>query len=157
MQVYHHRVSIESLPESLSPSAAVAELTRLGAAHSMMMIQPFMDSITQEGEVSVFVFGGKISHTVRSNTKRDDYRVQFEHGGVTTSVKEPSTEMLQLVRDALAVCPETPVYARVDMVRHAATGQLCVNEVELIEPNLYLEHALDGGVAFVQAVLQASS
>lgn len=123
----------------------------------MMMIQPFMDSIVQEGEVSVFVFGGKMSHAVRSNPKHDDYRVQFEHGGTTDSLSEPSEEMLQLVHDALAVCPEISVYARVDMIRNMATGHFCVSELELIEPNLYLEHTPDGGMAFVQAILHASS
>jgi hypothetical protein len=139
----------------LSTSAAVAELTRLDAAHSMMMIQPFMASVVQEGEISVFVFGGKISHVVRSNTQPDDYRVQFEHGGITTALKEPSTEMLELAHAAIAVCPETPVYARVDMIRNAATGHLCVIELELIEPNLFLEHAPDEGMAFVRAIVQA--
>jgi hypothetical protein len=148
---------VKCLAESLSTYAAVAELTHLGAAQSTMMIQPFMDSAVQEGEVSVFVFGGEISHAVRSNTKHDDYRVQFEHGGKTTSLPEPSSEMLALIRDALAVCPVAPVYVRVDMIRNTATGQLCVSELELIEPNLYLEHAPDGGMAFVQAVLRASS
>jgi hypothetical protein len=62
----------------------------------MMMIQPFMASVVQEGEISVFVFDGKISHVVRSNTKPDDYRVQFEHGGITTALKEPTTDMLEL-------------------------------------------------------------
>ncbi len=141
----------------MSVSAAVIELKRLGAAHSMMMIQPFMSSVVQEGEISIFVFDGKVSHAVKSNTQPDDYRVQFEYGGVTTALKEPSTEMLELVHAAITGCPEAPVYARVDMIRNVATGRFCVSEVELIEPNLFLEHAPDGGAAFVHAILQASS
>src|SRR5690349_10101245 len=99
-----------SSSESMSASATVAELTRLGAADSMMMIQPFMPSVVQEGEISVFVFNGKVGHAVLSNTQPDDYRVQFEHGGTTTALKEISTEMLELVHAAIAVCPEIPVY-----------------------------------------------
>ncbi|UJR32517.1 hypothetical protein I4U23_019979 [Adineta vaga] len=145
-----------SAPRSMSPSEAVAELTRLDAAHSPMMIQPFMSSVVQEGEISVFVFDGKVSHAVRSNTQPDDYRVQFEHGGVTTAQKELSYEMIELVHQALAVCPETPVYARVDMIRNNIIGKFCVIEVELIEPNLFLQYAPDGGTAFVHAILRVS-
>jgi uncharacterized protein (UPF0248 family) len=123
----------------------------------MLMIQPFMKSVVQEGELSVFVFDGKVGHAVRSNTHPDDYRVQFEHGGTTTAVKEISTEILELVNAVIAVCPETPVYARVDMIRNTSTGRFCIIELELIEPNLFLEHAPDEGMAFVRAVLQASS
>ncbi|CAF0856981.1 unnamed protein product [Adineta steineri] len=142
-------------PKSLSTSDAVAELIRLNAIDSMMMIQPFMSSVVQEGEMSVFVFNGKVSHAVKSNTQLDDYRVQFEHGGVTTALKEISTEMLELVHAAIAACPEIPVYARIDIIRNLTTGHLCIIEIELIEPNLFLEHALDGGTAFVRAILQA--
>jgi hypothetical protein len=65
--------------------------------------------------------------------------------------------MFELVHSVIAVCPETPVYARVDMIRNTSTGRLCVIELELIEPNLFLEHAPDEGMAFVRAILQASS
>jgi hypothetical protein len=41
------------------------------------------------------------------------------------------------------------------MIRNAATGHLCVIELELIEPNLFLEHAPDKGMAFVRAIMRA--
>ena len=141
----------------MSTSAAIAELKNSDVADSPMMIQPFMMSIVQEGEISVLVFDGKVGHAIRSNTRPDDYRVQFEHGGTTAELNEISSEILELVHAAIAVCPETPVYARVDMVRNGLTGRLCIMELELIEPNLFLEHAPDEGTAFVRAVLQASS
>jgi uncharacterized protein (UPF0248 family) len=141
----------------MSTSAAIAELKNSGITNSPMMIQPFMTSVVQEGEIAVLVFNGKVGHAIRSNTKPDDYRVQFKHGGTTTKLNEISTEILELVHAAIAVCPETPVYARVDMVRNASTGRLCIMELELIEPYLFLEHAPDEGTAFVRAVLQASS
>lgn len=122
-----------------------------------MMIQPFMSSVVQEGEISVLVFNGKIGYAVQSNADPDDYRVQFEYGGVTTAVKDISYEILELVHDVITVCPEIPVYARVDMIRNTSTGRLCISELELIEPNLFLEHAPDEGMTFVRAVLQASS
>ena len=140
----------------MSVSATVAELKHLDIADSPMMIQPFMNSVVQEGETSIFIFNGQVGHAVRSNTQPDDYRVQFEHGGVTIPLKEISNEMLELVQAAIAACPETPIYARIDMICNTSTGRLCIIEVELIEPNLYLEYAPDEGMNFVRAVLQFS-
>ena len=141
----------------MNVSAAIAELERLGITYSPLMIQPFMSSVVEEGETSIFVFNGQVGHAVRSNTQPDDYRVQFEHGGVTIPLTETSAEMLELVRAAIAACPETSVYARIDMIRNVSTGRLCIIEVELIEPNLYLEYAPDEGMNFVRAVLQTDS
>jgi hypothetical protein len=50
---------------------------------------------------------------------------------------------------AAADCPLT--YARVDLIR-APDGALRLMELEAIEPDLYLEHAPDGGAAFAAAV-----
>ncbi|CAF3277862.1 unnamed protein product [Rotaria socialis] len=146
-----------SVPKSLSTFAAVAELTRLGTVDSMMMLHPFMTSVVQEGEISVFVFGEKVGHAVRTKPQSNDYRIQFEYDGITTTLKEISPEMLELVHNVIVACPETPVYARVDIMRNTETGCLCVSELELIEPGLFLEHAPDGGMTFVRAILQGSS
>lgn len=141
----------------MSASAAVGQLNDLGAADMSMMIQPFMSNIILEGEFSVLMFDGQFSHAIRSNTAPDDFRVQFEYGGVTTPVDQPSIEMLTLAHDVLAACHETPIYARVDMIRNHLTGQLCIIELELIEPNLFLHEATDEGMAFACAILHALS
>lgn len=140
----------------MNVSAAIIELTRLGITNSPLMIQPFMRSVVEEGETSIFVFNGQVGHAVRSNTQPDDYRVQFEHGGVTIPLPKISPEMLELVHAAIAACPETPIYARIDMIRNVSTERLCIIEVELIEPNLYLEYAPDEGMNFVRAILQTA-
>ena len=99
------------------------------------------------------MFNGKVSHVVAKKAQSGDYRVQIEHGGTYTTIKQPSAEMLKVTRQALAACPEMPVYARVDMVRNNKTGCLCIIELELTEPDLYFNHTTDNGEAFARAIL----
>ncbi|CAF3428222.1 unnamed protein product [Rotaria sp. Silwood1] len=146
-----------SSPRSLSVTAAVDELIRLGIAHSAMMIQPFMSNVVREAELSVIMCNGKLSHAVRKTAPPGDYRVQNELGGTITAMDQPSAEMLELAHASLATCPETPIYARVDMIRNHLTGRLCVIELEVIEPDLYLKHTSDGGMTFARAILQVRS
>ncbi|CAF0975544.1 unnamed protein product [Rotaria sordida] len=146
-----------SSPKSMNATAAVDELIRLGIAHSAAMIQPFMSNVVREGELSVLMFDGQLSHAVRKIASPADYRVQSEYGGITSTVDQPSAEMLELAHASLAICPETPTYARVDMIRNHLTGRLNIMELELIEPDLFLRYAVDGGMAFARAILQVRS
>ena len=45
------------------------------------MVQPFVRSVTEQGEVSLFYFAGKLSHAILKQPKAGDFRVQEEHGG----------------------------------------------------------------------------
>jgi hypothetical protein len=119
-----------------------------------MMIQPFIANIYNEGEISVLVFGGKVSHAVVKRVDPEDYRVQAKHGGQYFTLKDRPPELLTLVNAALTACPEAPIYARVDILRNNA-GILSITELEVIEPGLYLDHAPDGGEAFARAILAA--
>ena len=119
-----------------------------------MMIQPFMSSISHEGEISVLVFNGKVSHAVRKIPHQDDFRVQNEYGGVSSPVEPIPPEILSLVQITMVACPEQPIYARIDMVRNDKTNVLSIMELELIEPGLFLHYAPDKGHAFAQAILQ---
>ncbi len=140
----------------MNANEAVAELNRVASADSMM-IQPFIANIYNEGEISVLVFNGEVSHAVVKIVHPDDYRVQPKYGGTYTTLEHLSPEILTLVRATLAACPEMPVYGRVDMLRNDTTGVLSVIELELIEPGLYLDHAIDGDMPFERAILAASS
>lgn len=108
------------------------------------LVQPFLDSVTTEGELSVVLFGGRPSHAVRKHPARGDFRVQEHHGGVFERVAADAGS-LDLARRALEaaaeLCPAAagPVYARVDMV--SGPSGPCVIELELIEPSFYLHFA----------------
>ncbi len=105
-------------------------------ARESMMVQPFLRSVLDEGELSLIVIDGVCTHAVRKLPKRGDFRVQDDHGG-TVLAHVASAEELAFAEQAVAACPEKPLYARVDAVRDN-NGRLCLMEIELIEPELFL-------------------
>lgn len=115
------------------------------------MIQPFLPAVAGEGELSVFLLGGAYSHAMRKVAARGDFRVQREHGGLFTPIARPDAEMLATARAAFAAAPEAPAYARCDLIRRA-DGRLAVMELELIEPDLYLDLVPEAEDAFGAAV-----
>ncbi len=100
------------------------------------LVQPFMPAVIEEGEYSLFYFGGAYSHAILKTPKADDFRVQEDHGGSIRSV-EPDELLEAAGRRTLAALPETPLYARADFVRDDA-DRFALMELELIEPSLYL-------------------
>lgn len=98
------------------------------------MIQPFLNTVIDEGEYSLFYFGGQYSHAIIKRPKEADFRVQEEHGGRLESI-EPTPELLTLAERTLAAIPYPPLYARLDFIRHGPG--FAVMELELIEPSLY--------------------
>ena len=120
-----------------------------------VVVQPYAPGI-EDGEVSLFVFGGEVSHAVRKVPAEGDYRVQAHHGGAEHPHAASPAE-LATARAALAVAPEGVVYARVDLVEHE--GVPTVMELELVEPDLFLRMdpgALGRYVDLVEAQLRPS-
>jgi glutathione synthase/RimK-type ligase-like ATP-grasp enzyme len=117
------------------------------------LIQPYLPAIETEGELSMFFLGGRYSHAVRKVPRSGDFRVQPEYEGVITTA-EPSADERAAAEAILAAVEEPLLYARVDLVR-GLEGRPVLMELELVEPDLYLGHAPDGGRRFVEAVLEA--
>ena len=117
-----------------------------------VMVQPFLGSVVEEGEWSVFAFGGEVSHAILKTPASGDFRVQEEHGGRIQAV-EPGPELLALTDAALAAVPypDPLLYARVDAVR-LADGSLAVIELELIEPSLYFPYGPGSAQRFARAL-----
>jgi len=103
-----------------------------------LMVQPFIRSVIEVGEYSLFYFGGQYSHTILKTPKPGDFRVQEEHGGRLLTVT-PDTDLVQTADQAVAAIPGWTLYARVDLVR-LDDGTPAVMELELIEPSLYFAH-----------------
>lgn len=118
-------------------------------AHEGVMAQPFVESVLNEGEYSVFYFDGKLSHTVVKTPKLRDFRVQEEHGGTIQEVAPP-TGLEASARRALEVIEPDPLYARVDLVR-GSSDRWMVMEIELIEPSLYLRTSARASTRLAQA------
>lgn len=114
------------------------------------LIQPFVESIVSNGEISLFYFNGEFSHAINKMPKAADFRVQEEHGGLITPV-EPHDELLAAADKALELIGRNLLYARVDLVRGPA-GEYLLMELELIEPSLYLRMDAAAPERFARAI-----
>lgn len=117
-----------------------------------VILQPFLPSVGEEGELSLFYFGGTFSHAVAKVARRGDFRVQPQYGGATTAF-DPNPEARDAASAILAACGRDLTYARVDLIR-CLDGSLRLMELEVIEPDLFLAFAPDGGAAYGRAVMR---
>ncbi len=100
-----------------------------------MLIQEFQENILTKGEVAYMVFGGQFSHAVLKKAKKGDFRVQDDFGGTIESYT-PNKEEVKFIENAIKACDPTPLYARVDVI-YNNQNELCIGEIELIEPELW--------------------
>ncbi|MEO8547036.1 MAG: hypothetical protein ABI422_01585 [Sphingomicrobium sp.] len=119
-----------------------------------MMVQPWLPGILDQGEYSLILFDGELSHALSKVPQPGEFRVQPEYGGIIQRC-DPPPGSEELAQAALAAAPAPSTYARVDMVVSEA-GELQIMELELIEPALFLDHAAAAGAAFSRAVLSAA-
>jgi glutathione synthase/RimK-type ligase-like ATP-grasp enzyme len=121
-----------------------------------MMIQPYLPNIAEEGEYSLFYFGGRFSHSILKRPAKGDFRVQEQYGGQEEAVTAPldALALAQRAFDATAKITGTGTlaYARADMLRDG-DGVFRLMELELIEPSLFLRFAPDAGAAFARALV----
>jgi len=115
------------------------------------MIQPFLPAIASEGELSFIFVDGAFSHALIKRAAKGEYRIQSLYGG-TEEVFEPSADDLVAAQAVMDAVPfETPLYARIDMLRMEDSG-LALMEAELIEPYLYPVQGPQLGENLAQAV-----
>ena len=116
-----------------------------------MMVQPYLESVETEGEISLLYLGGQFSHAVQKIPLPGDYRVQDDFGAKDFAI-DASPELLNLgqsILESAQIClqnrfgqPSTFHYARVDLMKDAQ-GQFVVGE--LIEPSLFMRHHAAAG------------
>ena len=134
--------------ESFTRDTLPAECWRFGHA---AMIQPFLPSVTEEGEFTFLFVDGAFSHGVRKRPAAGDYRIQSLYGG-TEEIYAPSPADLMRAEAVLAALPfDDWLYARIDMIG-LTDGQLAVMEAELIEPYLYPEQGPELGALMVAGI-----
>ncbi len=119
------------------------------------MIQPYLPSLESEGEISLLFVAGELLHGLRKRPARGDFRVQPQYGATHERI-EPGPGVVGIAERAIAAAPGEPLYARVDLVADESGG-LRLIELELIEPNLYLDVAPTGAKAVARALLAAAA
>jgi hypothetical protein len=140
-------------------ATAVRQLTRMHAEGFTAMVQPYMRGIDVNGERALQFFGGRLLHASRKGavlapgTPYDERKVA--HPGLEPWTPTPAE--LAVAERALAAVPYAPdlLYARVDLV-DGADGEPCVMELELVEPNLFLDLHTGSVPAVVAAILAAA-
>lgn len=126
-------------------------------SQSEFIVQPFMNSVITEGEFSLFYFDGQYSHAILKTPKKDDFRVQEEHGGRLRAITPEKSLLAQSARTLAAITHltgEMPLYARVDFVRFSdetSDEEFALMEAELIEPSLYFNMDENSAQRFANA------
>jgi glutathione synthase/RimK-type ligase-like ATP-grasp enzyme len=117
------------------------------------VVQPLVESVRTEGELSVFVLDGAPVSQVRKLPVGEEVRVHEEYGGSSEPV-ELADEAALLATETVAAAQELLgaelSYARVDLLRHG--GRLVVSELEITEPGLYLDLVPGNAEPFAAAV-----
>ena len=119
------------------------------------LIQPFLQEIEREGELSLLFFGGTFSHAVRKRPAANDYRVQSEFGG-SVEVITPGADVIAAAERALTAVAQLGYqggsYARIDGVMSA--GRFLIMEIEMIEPALYFGENKEAARRFAEVITQ---
>lgn len=127
-------------PDDSPPSA--------GQGEGDYLIQPYIEKLRTFGEIDLIYFGGEYSHAVRRISPalgqgEGERPIPFD---IPRSIRDAGDGVLGALASA-------PAYCRVDFARHL--DETLLMEVELIEPDLFLEHAPGAPDRFAAAVIAA--
>lgn len=134
------------------------QVARMHAEGFTAMVQPYVRGVDVTGERALQFFGGRFLHASRKGAvlapgvPYDADKVS--HPGVAPW--GPTAIELALAERALAAVPGSPelLYARVDVVDGDA-GEPVVMELELVEPNLFLNLHEESLAVVARAILDA--
>ncbi len=153
------------MPDAFTDAAELVSL--IHATGRTALVQPYLTTVDVQGETAVVMFGGELSHTLR---KRPVLRTAgvapraeggFAQAPAAVMLEEdlvgpgrPTAAELALAHAAhteVAARFGAPLYLRVDMVA-GPDGTPVVMELEMIEPNLYLDLVPGAAERFARAV-----
>lgn len=117
-------------------SAHLAGLLERGPA----LVQRYEPAIETDGERSVMVIGGVVTHCAVKRPKAGDFRCQSDFGGTVEPVPLRTADA-DLARRAVGAAPVAPAYARVDVIDTPDGVRLM--ELECIEPELFFRLSED--------------
>ncbi|MXO91945.1 ATP-grasp domain-containing protein [Pontixanthobacter aquaemixtae] len=126
---------------------------RMGAP---ALIQPFLPTIQQEGELSFVFIDGAFSHAIQKTPASGEYRIQSLYGGKETPITPSDADIACALTIMQALPGDPPLYARIDMLRadaEGADGSLLLMEAEVIEPFLYPMQGPDLGDRIAEAIV----
>jgi O-ureido-D-serine cyclo-ligase len=121
-----------------------------------VMVQPYLNRVDEYGETALIYFEGKFSHAIRKGPllKRKEGPTTELFARETITARVPDAAELRVGARAVQAMPfETPLYARVDLIRDEK-GEPVVLELEMIEPSLFFPFAGGSAERFAGAVVR---
>ena len=118
-----------------------------------VLLQPLVPEVVELGEWSVVCFGGEPSHAVLKRPATGDWRVQGEFGGSATLERLTPLLTESAVAILAAAGARDSAYARVDGC--LVNGRFVLMELELIEPQLFLDLEPRAPARFASAIAAA--
>ena len=115
-----------------------------------MLVQPFFPTISELGEASLMIFGGKFTQAILKKTKAGDFRVQDDFGG-TVHDYDPTQEEIKFAEKVFQSCTSLPIYGRVDIVWDS-NKQIYLSELEIIEPELWIRNRPESAHHFAKTI-----
>ena len=136
--------------------AAARHARRMLDEERSVLLQPYLDKVDEHGETAMICFDGEFSHAIRKGAllkrKEGPTTELFAKESITPRV--PDAAESRVAAQALRAIPfETPLYARVDLIRDQK-GEPVVLELELIEPSLFFPFAASSAERFAAAVVR---
>lgn len=127
----------------------------LGDGRSVL-VQPYLDQVDAVGETALMFFDGAFSHAIRKGPllRLDEGPTEQLFAPEEITAREPTADERALATRVVAAIPGgAPLYARVDLLRHA-DGSPCVLELELTEPSLFFAHGPGSAERYAAAALR---
>jgi len=121
-----------------------------------VMVQPYLSRVDEYGETALIYFEGKFSHAIRKGPllKRKEGPTTELFAKESIAARVPDAAELRVGARAMQAMPfETPLYARVDLIRDEK-GEPVVLELEMIEPSLFFPFAGGSAERFAGAVVR---
>jgi glutathione synthase/RimK-type ligase-like ATP-grasp enzyme len=136
--------------------AAAEHAQRMLSEKRSVLLQPYLSRVDEYGETALIYFEGQFSHAIRKGPllKKNEGPTQELFARETITPRVPDAAELRVGARAMQALPfETPLYARVDLIRDEK-GEPVVLELEMIEPSLFFPFAGGSAERFAAAVMR---
>jgi glutathione synthase/RimK-type ligase-like ATP-grasp enzyme len=136
--------------------AAAEHAQRMLSEKRSVLLQPYLSRVDEYGETALIYFEGRFSHAIRKGPllKKNEGPTQELFARETITPRVPDAAELRVGARAMQALPfETPLYARVDLIRDEK-GEPVVLELEMIEPSLFFPFAGGSAERFAAAVVR---
>lgn len=114
-----------------------------------LLLQKYLPEIKVDGEWSTIFFNRDYHYTVNKVPKPGDFRVQTLYEGKYT-VSSPPLNVLETSVKAAELFLDECLYVRVDGVQ--SDDQFLIMEIEMIEPDIYLDYHPEGIPIFAKSI-----